>query len=285
MNSTHLPPTHTAPTQDVQQQVATKRAAATFVITVLGVITLVCGGFLLSNQEIPDWFLIAGRWIPAIIAIIVILTFRLRGGIIHWTKIRPAGFWRTVLATLASMAALVATYLAIAALFSAVSPIALLPWPAISQALLLTVPMALVFVLSTIGEEAAWRGFLQTALERWGFWRMACTISGVWVLFHVPIHGTMALQGVMSPEIAISSTLGLFGFGIFLSAITYRFESVWPAAFAHAVPFSVLNLLESPDSLSPALLYGITFATAIALAAVGAAFTLRRRKPGTLERS
>ncbi|MGO1542808.1 MAG: CPBP family glutamic-type intramembrane protease [Gulosibacter sp.] len=257
---------------------ATKRAAWTFIAAILATITLVCGAFLILNQPIPEWFVIVGRWIPAIVALIVIRAYKLDGGLARWWQLRPGGLARFALGSLIGLAALVGSNFAAAYLYANIAWIDLHPWPVIGQMLLMVIPMALVFTISTFGEEVAWRGFLQQAFEGWGYLRASATISVIWVLFHVPLHGTMALQGVLPWHVAIASTLGLFALGMFLSAITLRFGSIWPAAIAHAAPLTALNFFTNVDALAPTTVYGVTALTSVILIIVGAVIANRTKR-------
>lgn len=248
------------------------RAAGLFILLVLFSIVLICGTFLLLDVPIPEWFVIVGRWLPALVSLLVLRLVPLEGGVLTWWSLRPGGWRRLLGGGVAAVAVLIAVYAL------SVLPIVVLgvaepqPWPALAQVALLLIPAVLLFSLSTLGEEAVWRGFLQRALESWGFWRSAAAISAVWVLFHVPLHGTMALQGVLPWHIALISTVGLFPLGLYLSAVVARFGSVWPAVFAHALPFSALNLLTDVDGLAPATLWLLTGVTAVLLTGAAALF-------------
>ncbi|WP_018295820.1 CPBP family intramembrane glutamic endopeptidase [Corynebacterium lubricantis] len=252
------------------------RAALVFTVSVLVLISVVCAVFLIAGIEIPNWFVVAGRWIPALVALAVIVAYKLPGGVLEWLQLRPRGFGRSIGGSLISVVVLMAVYVAVAVGYPGAE---LKPWAAIGQALLLGIPMSVAFVVSNIGEEAAWRGFLQKAFSPWGFWPASIVISVVWVIFHIPLHGTMVLQGALDPHIGVATTVVLFGLGLFLSAVTVRFGSVWPAAFAHAVPFSVLNLVENPEGLSPGHLYGLTAVTIAVLIVVAAVIAPKENQP------
>lgn len=281
---TRTPNTRTPSTAGLDTEIlgtSSKRAAFTFIIAILLTSTLVSGTFLLTGQPIPDWFVISGRWIPALVAFAVIVAFKLDGGVLAWSQIKPRGFKNTLFGSLAAIGSLVATYVGCAYVYSSAAWLDMHSVAFIVEIMLWTLPLVLVFMFSTIGEELAWRGFLQKALSDWGYWRASATISLVWMLFHLPLHGTMVVQGVLGVDAAIATTLSLFGLGMFLSGLTIRFDSVWPAAIAHAAPLSVLNLVNDVDSLPAAHLYGITALTSVVLIVVGAVFA----RAGTLERS
>lgn len=226
-----------------------RRSAAWFVVSVLAAVTAVCGTFMALDAEIPEWFPTVGRWIPAIVALFVIRATRLPGGLVRWWSLRPGGWKRFLLGSLVGVAVLFAVYL-VTALLSGLLGIASPIGAADIASIALMVPVfAVVFAASTFGEEVAWRGFLQRAWSERGFWRGSTAIALVWVAFHVPLHGTMAMQGTLPWSTAVSATVLLLPLGILLSAFVTRWGSVWPAVFAHAAPLTTLNLLQDPGRL------------------------------------
>jgi uncharacterized protein len=258
------------------QRTNEQRAALLFVVLTLSAITVVCGAFLLADAPIPEWFVIAGRWLPALLSLLVLRIVPLPGGLARWWALRPGGWRRLLGGSAAALGALVAAYALTAVVVTALGVAHPQPWSTLGQVAVLLVPMVLVYSLSTFGEEAAWRGFLQQAWGTAGFWRTAAAVSAVWVAFHVPLHGAMALQGTLPATIAVVTTLVLFPLGLFLSAVVTRFGSVWPAVFAHALPFSALNLLTDVDALPAGALWTVTAVTAAILAAAAALFAPRR---------
>lgn len=253
------------------------RAARLFVILTLTAITLVSAAFVILDATMPSWFLVVGRWVPALVTLLVLRLVPLPGGVPTGWALRPGGERRLFAGAAATVGLLVAAYGVSVAVLAAVRLVEPQPWSALGQVALLLVPMILLFSLSTLGEEAAWRGFLQRAWSGGGFWRTAIAVSAVWVLFHVPLHGAMALQGTLPWDIAIVTTLGLFPLGIFLSAAVHRFGSVWPAVFGHALPFSALSLVTDVDGL-PLSTHWV-LATITAAAVLAAAVLLVRGRP------
>ncbi|MGP5240780.1 lysostaphin resistance A-like protein [Corynebacterium flavescens] len=223
------------------------RAAAVFSIAVMAAITAICLAFPLVNITLPGWLPMVGRWIPALISLAVIFAFRLPGGVLDWWSLRPGGARRLISGALISVAMLLVIYALAAALTATVGAGQLQPGEILLQILVLVIPSVLISSLSTFGEEVAWRGMLQKALAGWGFWRSSCAIAALWVAFHVPLHGVMAAQGTLPGTVALTSTLVLFPLGLFLSAVTIRFGSVWPAVFGHGLPLTALNLLVLGD--------------------------------------
>ncbi|MBZ2198495.1 CPBP family intramembrane glutamic endopeptidase [Occultella gossypii] len=245
----------------------------------LGAITAICATFLAVGATIPEWFVVVGRWLPALVSLVVLRLVVLPGGLARWWALRPGG-WRRLLGGCAvAVVALIAVYALSVLPIVAFGPAEPQPGSALAQVAILLIPTILVFSLSTFGEEVGWRGFLQQTLAEWGFWRASATIAGVWVAFHVPLHGAMAIQGTIDWLIAATSTIGLFPLGLFLSAAVLRFRSVWPAVFAHAVPLSALNLISNVDDLGPGTLWALTAITAVLLTAAAALLVRGRTRP------
>ncbi|MGO2930991.1 CPBP family intramembrane glutamic endopeptidase [Microbacterium sp.] len=243
------------------------RAATVFVVATLALVTLICAVFLVSGAPLPDWFTIVGRWIPAVVSFVVILSFGLSGSVTRWWMLRP-GKIGTLLSGLATgVLGLVLIYAVAAAIGIALGFAAPLPLAAYLQIAVLTVPAALLFSVSTFGEEVAWRAFLPQLLPGVNRWARAVVISGIWVVFHIPLHGTMILQGSLPPVTGVVSTVLLLPLGIFLAMLVERFGSVWPAVIAHAVPMSVLNLVAGSADLSAPALWGLAAVTTVALTA------------------
>jgi len=253
------------------------RAAVTFIVLVMAVMTGICVVFLISNVVLPDWFTIVGRWIPAVLSLAVIMLFQLPRSVGRWWMLRPGGMRRLLAGSATGLVGLVAIYAgaaAIAVWWGAAAP---LSWTEYAQIAALTVPVALLFTLSTLGEEVGWRAFLPQLMPDMNRWVRAAAISGVWVVFHIPLHGTMILQGTLPAAVGAVSTILLLPLGVFLAMLVERFGSVWPAAIAHAVPMSVLNLVVNPADQSLASLWILALIASCLLIIAAVLVAPRRR--------
>ena len=239
------------------------RAAAVFAVAVLIAITAVSLVFLLLDVILPGWLPMVGRWIPALISLFVIFAYDLPGGVATWWCLRSGGWRRLITGGLISVAALFTIYALAAAATTAAGVGSLQSADTLLQILVLAIPAVLISALSTFGEEVAWRGMLQKALSSWGFWRSSSAIATLWVTFHIPLHWVMAAQDTLPVTVALASTVVLFPLGLFLSAITVHFGSVWPAIFAHALPLTALNLLELGEQPEAATVWTATAVTAM----------------------
>ncbi len=261
-----------------RSNISVSRATRLFVVLVLAAITLICGAFLVAGVPIPEWFVIAGRWLPVLVVLVVLRTHPLLGGWKHWLGLRPGSWVRLLTGGMVAVGVLLAAYVLSATAVIALGLADLQPWAVLGQVAVLMVPTILVMSLSTVGEEAAWRGFLQRAWSGWGFWPSTMAVSAVWMAFHVPLHGVMALQETIPWIAAITSTIGLFPLGLLLGAAAARFGSVWPAVFAHALPLTALTLLADAGSLPGATHWIVTAITAAFV--TGAAILLAPRVSG-----
>lgn len=96
-------------------------------------------------------------------------------------------------------------------------------------------------LVATVGEEFAWRGFLQGHLvRRLGAVRGILMVSAVWWAWHLP--GLIA--GYNFPETPLLGAFVLFplqmiGASFFFGWLTIRSGSFWPAALAHGAVNSI----------------------------------------------
>lgn len=98
-----------------------------------------------------------------------------------------------------------------------------------------------VSLVATVGEEFAWRGFLQGHLERQlGVIPAVLTLAAIWWAWHLP--GLLA--GYNFPEAPYLGAFILFplqmiGASLFFGWLTIRAGSFWPAALAHGAVNSI----------------------------------------------
>lgn len=107
--------------------------------------------------------------------------------------------------------------------------------------LLLAVPVVLVMqALFAIGEEAGWRGWLQSALAPLGFWRMSLLIGLMWALWHLPIVLALGLSG----REMISYLGTIVAVAPLLSALRRLSGTAWAAILGHGLLNSLRVALE-----------------------------------------
>lgn len=102
-------------------------------------------------------------------------------------------------------------------------------------AAILTLPVAIVFMIPVAGEELAWRGYLTTLLSSRGFAATTALIGGLWALWHLPLTVALAQAGELDGRDVIAKTVDLLLAAVLVSALRYLSGSVWPAVFAHAL--------------------------------------------------
>jgi membrane protease YdiL (CAAX protease family) len=218
------------------------RAAVVAVSTAFVLITAICVPFLVVGQDVPNAVVLAGRYVPALASLVAVLVVLGRDQLARLWRVRPA-----------SPRELFASYgLALAVMVPALVVPALAGLPLGAQlksadVLLAALPMivlgTVLFAFSTFGEEVLWRGQLQLALRRLGFWRSSVLIGAIWMLWHLPLHLTYLSLGVLTATEVVAATIGILAWAPLLAALVERRGAIWPAVFAHAVPLSSLQLL------------------------------------------
>jgi membrane protease YdiL (CAAX protease family) len=99
-----------------------------------------------------------------------------------------------------------------------------------------------------IGEEFGWRGWLVDRAAHWGFWRLSLIFIPVWMLWHLPVLGTLTDETVGEKLIYF---LGMGAWAPLLFALRLRSGSVWPAVLAHGAINSVRVYLLQSVPLNP----------------------------------
>ena len=256
--------TGTAPADATSDPAATSRSILLLAGAPLLLLTAVCGAFLVAGVSVPTWAVVAGRWLPALVSLVVLWPAlrRTRGVrdvlVPAWGLGRGRGSrTRAALLSLAGIAVVLVVAVMTAALSDTVGAMTVQPWGDVALGLTLMLPLIPVLALSTLGEEVVWRSHLPQLLGG-TFWRRSFLIALVWAVFHVPLHLTYVLQGDLSLAHAAATTAGLIPLSLFLSALTARQGSVWPAALAHAVPVTGLTLAQNAAAIDPAALWTIT---------------------------
>ena len=99
-----------------------------------------------------------------------------------------------------------------------------------------TVVCVIASLLTAIGEEIGWRGFMLPALrQRIGVMGALAVVSIFWCLWHFPllIFGGY-MEGTPLWYQLTAFVLCIFPVGIIAGILTLKSKSVWPAAFLHA---------------------------------------------------
>lgn len=199
-------------------------------------------------------------WFPTLI---LLLLHHFRG----W----PSGFLRTAAATplrplwpiLTTSAALLAALSALAVLTEGLAVLFSLKSAAVSpdaMTLLSILPVFIAFtMIQTAGEEFAWRGYAQTLLAPWGYWRASAVIGAFWVVWHLPLTVSYALAGDILLREIVATSVNLFLAAFVLSGARYLSASVWPAVFGHALLNTVLVFVYSNFTTTIGAAADVTF--------------------------
>lgn len=241
-----------------------------FVIASIATITALCVPFLLG-QPYPDLLTFVGRWIPLAIALIVLWRLPVGGRPTALLGLHSGG-WRRLLAGIGTA---IVVFLGLAFVPAALAQLlglgTLQGWDVLGPALVQLPIWIAVYSISTIGEEAAWRGYAHQLLRHRGFWFAALVVALAWGALHVPQLAIFGLAGEMSGTQVATGVLGVAVSALPLAALAERFHSVWPAVVAHAVPFTATTVLtQATDGGAAWVLLAIT-----SVVSVGATLALR----------
>lgn len=245
-----------------------------FSLFVLGSMLLLCLPFLLAGREVPTALLLVGRWLPALSTLAALAICRPGGRVVEWWGLRQPGGWRRLLVGFVTAVAVSVAVAFVTLGVGVLLGLVRAQLPALPLLVVTVLVGALVFTLSTLGEEVAWRSFLPRALSGWGFWGSALAIGVLWAVWHLPLHLSYVAAGVMSLPVAVTSTVALVAVAPLWQALAVRFGSVWPAAFAHAVPLTAMTLVANSMTLPVGSLVAFQ-GVGMVLSLVAAAVVLR----------
>lgn len=113
-----------------------------------------------------------------------------------------------------------------------------------AMAAILTLPVAIVFMIPVAGEELAWRGYLTTLLSSRGFVATTAIIGGLWAAWHLPLTLALSYAGELDGRDVVSKTVDLLFAAVLVSALRYLSGSVWPAVFAHALFNNLFQMVQ-----------------------------------------
>ena len=101
---------------------------------------------------------------------------------------------------------------------------------------LYTVICVLISLITALGEEIGWRGFMLPAfVQRLGDKGALAAVSIFWCLWHFPLLiFSDYMEGTPVWYKLIAFVLCIFPVGIIAGILTFWSKSVWPAAFVHA---------------------------------------------------
>lgn len=218
-----------------------KRAVISFfaiVILISAVVeTLICRGG-------AEWLYIVLMWIPAVAATVAnCVFFRENGEPFSVKKLFALGGFRTcmlryvLLGCLLPLVYLLIPYMVYWLLYPenfAYHGVAL---AVILKDLLPPLVIGTFFsLLSALGEEIGWRGFMVPALyERLGLNRTLLISSLFWCCWHLPLLiGGGYMTGTPLWYQLPAFALHIFPVGVMAGLLTLESGSVWPAAFLHA---------------------------------------------------
>ncbi len=259
----------------------TTRAAVLAVGGAFAAVTALCLPFLLTGTDVPTGAVVLGRWTAALASLVAVRSVLGPGHLARLWRLRPASP-RELLASYGLALAVVVPAVALPAAVGVALGAGAAPASTWLAAVPVVVLGTLLLAVSTAGEEVLWRGQLQGAVARHGFWRTSSLVGGVWAAWHLPLHLTYLHQGALTAREALLTTVGLVAWAPLLAALVERRGTVWPAVFAHAVPVSSTQLLAAGSTADAATSWAVAVASWTTL--LVAAALVRRRAPASADR-
>ena len=199
--------------------------------------TLICRGG-------PEWLYLILMWIPALAATVAnCISFRENGEPFSLKKLFAKGGFRkcrlryVLLGCLLPLVYLLVPYMVYWRLYPENfayhgDPLVLV----LKDILPVLVIGILISLMSALGEEIGWRGFMVPALyERLGLNKTLLISSLFWCCWHLPLLiGGDYMSGTPLWYQLPAFVLCIFPVGVMAGLLTLESGSVWPAAFLHA---------------------------------------------------
>lgn len=139
------------------------------------------------------------------------------------------------------------------------------------------VPVVIIVVLTTFGEEAGWRGFLLPLLQsRFGAFAAALAITPLWALWHLPYFFTVATYRGFAPVGYIGFVFGLACGSIVL---TWLYNGTGGSILACAVWHGLYNI-GTGTAAANSTIQAVTSALVYVLAMLLVGIELWRRRRG-----
>lgn len=218
-----------------------KKTLVAFLVIVI-ILSLVAEVFIVTGG--PDWLYLVLMWLPALSAAIAgIVTFREKGekltvkSLLAFLNIRKCRVTYILLGVLIPLVYLLIPYM----IYWKTHPDNF-GYTGVALGLILKdcLPMLIIGifpnVISAMGEEIGWRGFLLPAVtERTGL-NKALLVTGIfWACWHLPLlaFGDYMAGAPIWYKLP-AFVLCILPVGIIIGGLTYMSKSIWPAAFLHA---------------------------------------------------
>lgn len=104
---------------------------------------------------------------------------------------------------------------------------------------------------STLGEEIGWRGFFIFELRKVMSFKALTIVSGlIWAVWHYPIINLMYGRGDNLLLHIVAFTIMILGVSVILAYVTFKSNSLWPAAVYHSVHNIYIQKICTPLTIS-----------------------------------
>ncbi len=109
----------------------------------------------------------------------------------------------------------------------------------------ITLWLLLPSMISALGEEIGWRGFLVPELDQWLGFRGAAVVSGVvWAMWHLPavLFRGYGVEGTPKAYQLACFTAMVMASAVVMAWLRLRSRSIWPAVVMHAAHNAAIQL-------------------------------------------
>ena len=139
------------------------------------------------------------------------------------------------------------------------------------------VPVAVIVVLTTFGEETGWRGFALPLLQRrYGALAAALLVTPIWALWHLPYFFTVTTYRGFAP---VGYVGFVFGLGCGSIVLTWLYNGTGGSILACAIWHGLYNL-ETGTAAATSTIQAVTTACVYVLAFLLVGLELRSRRRG-----
>jgi membrane protease YdiL (CAAX protease family) len=200
---------------------------------------------LSAGDRLAGAFILAAMWIPSLARLVALHTVD-RG----WHPPFPLRRWGRprIAVVLMPLAMVSAIYLLAYALARSLGVATERPvWHGVSAVINIAINLPLLAAIGVaggLGEELGWRGYLQPRLDQLGVRMSLLWVIVLETLFHVPL---IMLGGYLKGGAWATSVILFFGLKLGATPIwtwlTYRWRSIWVAAWLHAFHNAVAQVL------------------------------------------
>ncbi|MEO1772483.1 CPBP family intramembrane glutamic endopeptidase [Candidatus Enterococcus ferrettii] len=223
-----------------------KKAITLFLVITFATSSIFYGLIILGEKMFPDLYEISGyllMWCPGIAAIIVRRKYYPKDKILGFQVSKPRYLLAGIFLPVLYWGLSYGIYLLFSKSYKLSDEVI---------TYLVKSPMTffvylLIFLITAMGEEIGWRGFLLPKLNDLFGMRKASLLSGlIWALWHYPILFSGYVSQIPLWYQLTTYTLLVFALSFIMAFLRLRSNSVWPAILLHASHNLLCQLILDP---------------------------------------